>query len=222
MESISSVVKQLLNRKPFLFEAFSRGILSYGSLAVEFKPVIENVLGKEVKDAAIVMALRRYAEEVRERQGNSEALKGRISCEILMKTNICDFNVRKTERLLDRLKELYEVVRIGRGDFLNVSIGNEEISIAVSDKYEVEIRRFLSEEDVLDHKDGLVSLTMLFSGDFLQTPGVVFQALRRLAWEHINVYEIVSTMTELTVVIKKDDSTRGYEALQEFIESPIV
>ena len=86
MESVSSLVKQLLNRKPFLFEAFSRGILSYGNLAEEFKPVIEKSLGKEVKESAIVMALRRYADEVK---GHPELMKhvdGSITCEILMKT----------------------------------------------------------------------------------------------------------------------------------------
>jgi hypothetical protein len=45
--------------------------------------------------------------------------------------------------------------------------------------------------------------------------------MRKLAWENINVYEIVSTMTELTVVISREDSSRGYEALQEFIQQPI-
>lgn len=222
MDSVSSVVKQLLNKKPFLFEAFGRGILSYGSLASEFKPLIEKKLGKEVKEAAIVMALRRYADEVKDY--SSELLQDRdgdISCEILMKTNICDFNVRKTERLLDRLKVLYEMIKMGRGDFLNVSVGNEEVSVAVSEKYEGRVSDFLEEEEIIDHKKGLVSLTMLFSGDFLQTPGIIFQALRRLAWENINVYEIISTMTELTVVINREDSTRGYEALQDFIEVPL-
>ena len=113
------------------------------------------------------------------------------------------------------------MVNLGRGDFLNVTIGNDEISIAVSDKYEQEVREFLGEQEDLDFRDGLVSLTLIFSGDFLHTPGVVFQALRKLAWENINVYEIISTMTELTVVIERNDSTRGYEALQEFIERPI-
>src|SRR6056297_2463856 len=210
MESVSSVVKKLLKQKPFLLEAFERGILSYGSLAEEFKPLIEQSLNKEVKESAIVMALRRYADDV---QRNAPAIReNRLSCEIVMKTNICDFNMRKTENLLPRLKELYGIVNLGRGDFLNVTIGNDEISIAVSDKYE--------QED-LDFRDGLVSLTLIFSGDFLHTPGVVFQALRKLAWENINVYEIISTMTELTVVIERNDSTRGYEALQEFIERPV-
>ncbi|MDZ7794999.1 MAG: hypothetical protein U5P10_15295 [Spirochaetia bacterium] len=219
MESVSSMVKKLLKQKPFLLEAFERGILSYGSLAEEFKPLIEQSLNKEVKESAIVMALRRYADDV---QRNTPVIReNRLSCEIVMKTNICDFNMRKTENLLPRLKELYGIVNLGRGDFLNVTIGNDEISIAVSDKYEKEVRDFLGEQENLDFRDGLVSLTLIFSGDFLHTPGVVFQALRKLAWENINVYEIISTMTELTVVIERYDSTRGYEALQEFIERPI-
>ncbi len=219
MESVSSMVKRLLNQKPFLLEAFERGILSYGSLALEFKPIIEQSLNKEVKESAIVMALRRYAEDVQRKAPSIR--ENRLSCEIVMKTNICDFNMRKTENLLPRLKELYGMVNLGRGDFLNVTIGNDEISIAVSDKYEQEVREFLGDQENLDFRDGLVSLTLIFSGDFLHTPGVVFQALRKLAWENINVYEIISTMTELTVVIERNDSTRGYEALQEFIERPI-
>ncbi len=220
MESVSSMVKRLLNQKPFLLEAFERGILSYGSLAEEFKPIIEHSLNKDVKESAIVMALRRYADDVQRKAPTIR--ENRLSCEIVMKTNICDFNMRKTENLLPRLKELYGIVNLGRGDFLNVTIGNDEISIAVSDKYEQEVRDFLGAQEDLDFRDGLVSLTLIFSGDFLHTPGVVFQALRKLAWENINVYEIISTMTELTVVIERDDSTRGYEALQEFIERPVI
>jgi aspartokinase len=219
MESVSGMVKRLLNQKPFLLEAFERGILSYGSLAEEFKPIVEQSLNKEVKESAIVMALRRYADDVQRKAPSIR--ENRLSCEIVMKTNICDFNMRKTENLLPRLKELYGIVNLGRGDFLNVTIGSDEISIAVSDKYEQEIRDFLGDQENLDFRDGLVSLTLIFSGDFLHTPGVVFQALRKLAWENINVYEIISTMTELTVVIERNDSTRGYEALQEFIERPI-
>lgn len=219
MESVSSMVKRLLNQKPFLLEAFERGILSYGSLAEEFKPIVEQSLNKEVKESAIVMALRRYADDVQRKAPSIR--ENRLSCEIVMKTNICDFNMRKTENLLPRLRDLYGIVNLGRGDFLNVTIGSDEISIAVSDKYEREVRDFLGDQENLDFRDGLVSLTLIFSGDFLHTPGVVFQALRKLAWENINVYEIISTMTELTVVIERNDSTRGYEALQEFIERPI-
>lgn len=186
---------------------------------MDFKPDIEKTLDKEVKESAIVMALRRYADEVHKH--TTHPRDNQLSCEIVMKTNICDFNVHKTENLLERLKELYDIVQISRGDFLNITIGNEEISIAVSDKYRPQVEHFLSNDEEFEFRDGLVSLTLIFSGDFLHTPGIIFQTLRKLAWENINVYEIISTMTELTVVITRDDSIKGYEALQEFIERPI-
>jgi aspartokinase len=57
----------------------------------------------------------------------------------------------------------------------------------------------------------------VFTGDFLQTPGIVYEAVRRLAWEEINVIEIVSTMNELTFVIRRQDSMRAFEVLQSFL-----
>jgi len=216
MESVSSRVKYLLENKPFLLDALSRGILSFGNLATEFKPDIEKSLGKTIKETAIVMALRRYGEEVRERRDT--VVSEPISGEILMKTNICDFNILKSTNLLSRLKNLYEMVNIERGDFLNIIVGNNEISISVSEKYYRKIELFLQGETLFNQSRGLVSLTVIFNGDFLHTPGIVSQIMHRFAWENINIFEIVSTMTELTFVIENKNSIKGYEVLQKYLE----
>ncbi len=216
MESVSSMVKYQLENKPFLLDALSRGILSLGNLAAEFKPDIEKSLGKPIKETAIVMALRRYGEEIRERRDT--VVSDSISGEILMKTNICDFNILKSTNLLSRLKNLYEMVNIERGDFLNIIVGNNEISISVSEKYYDKIESFLQGETLFNHSRGLVSLTIIFNGDFLHTPGIVSQVMHRFAWENINIFEIVSTMTELTFVIENKNSIKGYEVLQKYLE----
>jgi aspartokinase len=216
MESVSSMVKYLLENKPFLLDALSRGILSLGNLATEFKPDIEKSLGKEIKETAIVMALRRYGDEIREHRNLT--ISSSITGEILMKTNICDFNVLKSTNLLSKLKNLYEMVSIERGDFLNIIVGNNEVSISVSEKYYKKIEDFLSQEKIFNHSRGLVSLTVIFDGDFLHTPGIVSQVMHRFAWENINIFEIVSTMTELTFVIENKNSIRGYEVLQKYLE----
>ncbi len=216
MESVSSMVKYLLENKPFLLDALSRGILSFGNLATEFKPDIEKSLGKEIKETAIVMALRRYGDEIREHRNIT--VSSSITGEILMKTNICDFNVQKSTKLLSKLKNLYEMVNIERGDFLNIIVGNNEVSISVSEKYYSKIEEFLLGEKLFNQSKGLVSLTVIFDGDFLHTPGIVSQVMHRFAWENINIFEIVSTMTELTFVIENKNSIRGYEVLQKYLE----
>lgn len=216
MSSVSGEVRAVLESKPFLLDALGRGILSLGNLAEELKPEIEAHLDKEVKGAAIIMALRRFGEEIQQHLAVDSG--NMVSGEIIMKTNICDFNVRKSPALLMKLKELYALVSIERGDFLNITIGNNEISISVSEKYQMEIEEFLLGETIYNMQTGLVSLTLIFSGDFLHTPGIVFQVIRRLAWENINLFEIVSTLTELTVVIDKSDSMKGYGVLQDYLE----
>jgi aspartokinase len=58
---------------------------------------------------------------------------------------------------------------------------------------------------------------MTFSKDFLYTPGVVYNIIRNIAWENINIFEIVSTNTELTFIIHKKDAVKGYKALEKLI-----
>ncbi len=212
METISSCVKYIINKKPFLHEPIIRGIVSYGNLAEMIQEEIQKTLGKEVKQAAVVMALRRYGDELKQKAVVQEEYS--IQYELLMKTNIFDVNLLKTPSVLEKIKGLYQLVSLERGDFLNITIGNNEVSIAISEKYKDRLLIVLKDETVLHELDDLVALTVMFSGDFLHTPGVVYEAVRKLSWNSINVYEIVSTMNELTFVIERADSIDAYEVLQ--------
>jgi aspartokinase len=66
-----------------------------------------------------------------------------------------------------------------------------------------------------------VTLTLTFTKDFLYTPGVLFNIIRNIAWDNINIFEIVSTYTELTFVIHKKDAMKGYNALEKIAEKQI-
>ena len=202
--NVSEIVKKLIWEQPFLLEALNRGIIHFGNLAAELKPKIEFELEKTVTESSIMMALRRYAEEVKEKIEILHPLQ--LDCEITMKTGICDFNIIKSNTLLQQLKSFYELVDLGRGDFLNITIGNREISIAISQKYRATIETFLQNETILNKQEELVALTIVFNSDFFHTPGITYQVLQSLAWKNVNLLEIISTVTELTIVIEKKDS----------------
>lgn len=214
--TVSEIVKKLTEEQPFLLEALNRGIIHHGNLAAELKPKIEAALEREVTESSIVMALRRYSEEIKARIGIKKKVK--LDCEITMKTNICDFNVIKTPTLLQQLKEFYGIVNFDRGEFLNITIGSHEISIAISQKHHDKLMSYLKEEKIQNKQNDLVALTIVFSGDFIHTPGVTYQVLQALAWKNINLLEIISTMTELTVVIERNDSIKSYEVLHELVD----
>ncbi len=191
----------------------SKNLISHGNLAEQLKPEIERELQKKVKESAIVMALRRYEDELQD--FDKKIRKFKFQGEIMMRTNIIDFNVVKSGTLLNKIKNIYNLVSFEKGDTLNIILGSNEVSIVANEKYKEKLSDFLKGEKILTKEFDLVALTIIFEGkNFLITPGVIFTAIRKLAWEQINLFEIISTMTELTFILGKKDSMKAYNALQ--------
>lgn len=216
MVTISHIAKKIIGSQPFVEEALGSRIISFGNLAEQMLPQVEQELGKKVKHSAVVMALRRYSEEIVQKKKDSSF---DYSGEIIVKTAIADFSIVKSQNLLAKLKNIYNLVNFERGDTLNVIVGNNEVSIIVNEKYRDKVSKFISGEKVLAKQGSLVALTIVFNyDDFYSTPGVIFNAVRKLAWEDINIYEIVSTMTELTFILHNKDSMKAYNVLHGLLE----
>jgi aspartokinase len=209
MATTSLLVQQHVRERPLLQEALIDGIVSYANLAERLHPLIEKSLGKKVKHAAIVMALRRYAETLQAADRSTT----KLSHELVIKTNLCDIAVQKSLPLTEKLKSIERLVRHEKGDLLNVVHGNYETSIVVNQKYRKEIERLLRGEHIIAVRDQLVAIAMTFSGKFYDTPGIIAKYTRALAWANVNIIEIVSTYTELTFIIDEHDLTKAYEVL---------
>jgi aspartokinase len=214
-DSVSGCVKRIVDKSPFIHEMLINGILSFSNYASSIQDEVQKAYGKEVKASAIVMALRRYAEELR--KGSYKKQVGNVEYGIVMKTNIFDLNLVRRDSFISKLGVLYGQISTEKGDFLNITLGSHEVSLAVSEKYRSLVGMLAKDEEVLHQMDDLVALSLVFTGDFLQTPGIVYEAVRHLAWEQINVIEIVSTMNELTFVIKREDSMKAFDVLQGFL-----
>ena len=215
MVTISHIVEKLINDRVFIQEPISKGIVSHGSLAKQLKPEIEEELGKEVKIHAIVMAIRRYADSLKEKYTE---IVFDYSSEIILKTDISDIEVLRSPSLLNKLKRLYDIVDFEKGDILNIIHGRHEVSVVTNERYRDKLLNILKGEKVLNFENNLVSLTLTFSKDFLHTPGVIFNVVRNIAWENINIFEIVSTNTELTIILNKKDAVKGYKVLEKLVE----
>lgn len=216
MVTISHIVKKIVSEQPFVEEGLANGIVSIAGLAEQMQPKIEQELGKKARLPAIVMALRRFSEAISEQRKGTK--KFDYSGELLIKTNIADFTFVKTHTLLAKLRTIHNLADFERGDTLNIILGNNEVSIIINEKHIQKLMRFLAGEKIVNREENLVSLTIVFTkDDFTHTPGIIFNAVRKLAWNNVNIYEIVSTMTELTFILHQKDSMKAYDVLQEMV-----
>ena len=162
MESVSNSVKRIIDRTPFLYEMLIQGILSYSNYASSIQDVVEKLHGKPVKTSAIIMAVRRYGEELKKKE--KEHKSSPLQYEIVMKTNIYDINLIRSDSILDKVKDLFFLVNPSSGDFMNISVGSHEISLSISEKYVDQVKSLIRDEKILHEKGDLVALSLVFSG----------------------------------------------------------
>ncbi len=215
MVTVSQVVKKIIDSRPTLQESLIEGIISYANLAEHLQQRIETEMDGPVKTAAIVMALRRHAEKIQKKAPPAKAFK--LTSEIIMKTGLCDLTVVKTPSAVKKMQELHNLVDHDRGESLNVIHGNYESTIVIPEKYLDDVKSILKGEKIVNVEKKLVSLALSLTEEFFTTPGVLALATRKLSWENINVFENISTMTEIIFIIGEKDATRAYNAFKEMM-----
>lgn len=213
--TISHAIQDLLKRQVLMQEAITHEIVSYNKLAKILKPQIEEELGKKVKHSAVVMALRRSSDKL---QKNSRKPSFSYAVETI-KTDICYILLEESPNLLHKLRDFYSTIDFKKGGILNIIQGNYEVAIITNIRYKENLIDLLHEEKVIDVVDNLISISLTFSGEFLLTPGVIYDISRFLTWEHINIIDMILTKTELSLIIDKKDLMRCYQTLGRFAEN---
>ena len=216
MVTVSAIVKKLVNEKPLLQEGLRQGIINFAALAERIKPQVEQQFGVSINDAAVIMALRRHSEEIK--ANDVKKIRFEPHVQLTLKTNLIYFSVKRSPQLFKKLEALYKSFNYEAGDTFNVIHGNYEVSIITNDKYEKNVLTGLEREQITTNEKNLVSISMALEKDFLYTPGVLFAVTRKLYWDNINIFEIVTTATELTFIFQKGDAMKAYASIQEIIE----
>ena len=216
MVTISHAVKELLNKHVFLQEAINQGIVSYNKLAEHIKPEIEKELSKKVKHNAIVMALRRCAENLEDKQYKTSF--GYFK-ETLLKTDVCYIVIEESEKSLSKLQSLYTDIEFKRGGIFNVIQGNYEVGIVTNQEYKSKLIDLLEGEKILKTVDDLVVISLTYTKDFSFTPGILYNISRFIAWENINILNVLNTPKELSFVISRDDAMRTYHVLEKLVKT---
>jgi len=215
MVTISHVVQDILNKQVFLQEAVTHGIVSFNKLAENIKPEIEKELGRKVRHNAIVMALRRYSERL---ETKKEIVSLNYFREILLKTDICYIVIEESETSVRTIQRLYDEIDFKHGGIFNVMQGNYEISIITNQRYKDKFLELLSGENLLKVVDDLVIVSLTYSKDFSDTPGILYNVSRFIAWENINIYNVLHTPKELAFIISKKDAMTCYNALERMVK----
>ena len=108
MKTISSVVENYIKSKPFLQSALAQGIINLTSLSRNIKSDIETELGKDVRNGAIVMALKRLSAELEFRATHRILKVLKNIGEITVRSSLTDYTFLVSDTILNKQAQLLQ------------------------------------------------------------------------------------------------------------------
>lgn len=214
MKTISACVGELLIAQPFLEEALSRGIINYSALAEELVAPISEMLKKPVKPGAVMMALRRYQPPVD--FGHSPKLKRVIQNlgDITVRSNLTDFTFQNSKTLSHSQSLILEQLDTYSNVFYAFTMGIYESNIIITTAQRHNLLNSFKDEVLLGEKAELSAITISLPSDNAKVTGLYYQIFKRLAWEGIAIYEVVSTTNEFTILIEDSVVDRAFSVMK--------
>lgn len=214
MVTIQQAISKIIKARPFLEEALDEGLINLSSLARTLIPDVESILSKPVKKGAIVMALKRH-QPGRLSSINIKAgsLLNNLS-NIIVRSNISVFTFGNSETLNNKITTLSAGLHEQKGLFFTFSYGVFETTLIVNSRADEQILDQFSTENRLAYHNFLSCITLYLPDDNTEIAGYYYFILKLIAWEGINIVEVLSTTNEFSLIIHEKDVDKAFSVLK--------
>ena len=213
MINISQAVTDVFNRDDIASNAAQQGWLNLSSYARSIKPQVVDMLMKDVQEASIVTALSRLVAEA----PAASVVPANVIQSLAVHTSLAGITYERSEQTSEKIREVYHQVSTDNKTFLTVTQGINEVTIIAETTVAQVFRSALAGARRVYDKDNLIGITVKFAPNNLEVPNLIFALTRRLAYKNVNIIEVVSTATEMTYIIEKQDVALALEQLQKDI-----
>lgn len=211
MIKISTIVQDIIDDDDLVRSLASKGLLNYMAYARNIQREVESKAMKEVQLGSITAAVARYVLNIKPIELPSEKDIQQIS----VQTNLEGLTYERSEEVSKKIQSIYNELKVNNKTFVTVTQGINEITIiaenSVVDIFRKKLKDYVTIYDISD----IVGITAKFGIKYMAIPNLFYLLIRRLALKNINIVEIVSTATELTFIINKNNLQISLDQLQK-------
>lgn len=202
MKTIAFCVEQIIASKPFIEEALNEQIINYSALAENLQGQISDMLRKDVKTGAIMMALRRYNQPLN--TTTSIKLKQMFNNlgDITVRSGLSDFTFSNSKTLINSNKRVLDKIQSKDNIFYAFTRGIYESNIVITSSERKTVINEFNNEMQIGLQEDLSAITISLPKENSKVVGLYYQIFKKLAWEGVTLYEVISTTNEFTVLVE--------------------
>ena len=216
MKSVSSVVEELIKQKPYIEEALSQDLINISSLSRMLQADIEKELKKEVREGAIIMAIKRIHPVLQFELENKILQTVRLMGDITVRSNLVKYTFKNSPTMTVRQSRLLDHMGDeGKDIFYTFSQGVYETTIIISNVVENKVDNYFMSESLISKNTNLSSITVRLPAENSGCSGLYYYIFKKVAWEGINLLEVVSTTNEFTLIVTQEDVDKAFSVIKK-------
>lgn len=215
MKTIQQAVSSIINKTPFIEEALYDKLINVSALARVIQPEVEQLLRKEVKPGAIMMAINRISPSNVLRVRKNIRKMALSSGDFIVRSDLSDYTYKNAPNLIENIRLFLKEINDQNDVFFTVSQGVFETNIVASSSLSDKIETIFKNEERLWYLSDLASVTIKLPKSNMDQSGIYYFILKQLAWANISVQEVISSTHEMTIVVKESDINTTFSILMD-------
>lgn len=209
MIKIADALRDTVRGNPLLQFGLQNRLLNLRGTARYLLPLISARTRKQITIAALTMALSRMQQS----EGKSPHRRSAYHFDrIHLHTGLATFTFGKSKETHDSVQRLYALVQRD-GGYITVAEGTSQITLIIDDAHAAKITQLFRQKPQYAHAH-IASVGIVFDERYLHIPGLIFVVLQQLMLLNINIIEVSSTFTELSIYVNERDVKLAFEALE--------
>lgn len=214
MITVPEGTKKIVERSRYLSEAISKRLINYSALARYIRPELEEMLIKKVSNASIIMALKRLENEFQPKFAPQRVFKGAPETIIRSNLHFASLPNNAMQGLTMLLAR-----ETDPKSFILKTQGIHETSLIISKDLLEKYSATLKEKATNIYEEEVSALTIYLPDEATGASGIYYFFLKSLAWEGVNILELVSTRSELTLILLTKDIQRALAIVSSLFKS---
>jgi hypothetical protein len=213
--SLSSTVNSIINRSPFIQEALSNDLINVSSLSRYIHPQVEKEMGKKVSIPSIQMTINRLPSSPLLMLDKSLSQFMRQIGDVIVRSDLVDYSFQNSATLSQKHVELLQHIDQRNKFFYSYCTGVYETTVVVSKVLTPIIEAIFKNEEIIISRSDLAAVSIMLPSINLDVYGVYYTILKHLAWQGINVVEVISTSHEISLIVAKGDVDQVFTILMK-------
>ncbi|MBD3238635.1 MAG: hypothetical protein GF332_03290 [Candidatus Moranbacteria bacterium] len=214
MIKISQAIEQIFNEDEQAYAALQRGVLNLSAYARKIKKQVEELTFKEVDEKTIVVSLSRYNKQIKKQESKQDRIE---ILNISIHSNLMELTYEKTQTNVDKIKRILNSFSGKQKGYLTYTQGISEITIVAEARIIILIKKQFKARRAVFEKKGLTAITLRFPEKYIHIPNLLYRLSQRLAYKKINIIELISTFSEVTYIVEKQDTEIAVSQLSKEI-----